>query len=407
MRAAEDSLAHEAGEKLRQEWELEYRRQLFAHAAARVEAGATQGQIAQKIGRTQSYVAHKLRLLKLPDTVQHDLAAGRLTEGHARQLLRLDGPERQLAAATVALFDGMSVQALREYIDRGCRRTADETERAALRCAGTQNKLRDALLTQRRYLLWALDVSRYAPDADQASALSLLQRVLSAMGMDAAIARDFITTTGDYGSLPHPALQHMRKHGTVEHHRGELPPARAGAETAILALLDALERQALAALEADLTKNLDALQTATKGIADSVRSVAGTLTAPQLTAWALAEHNLRPAELAALLAYEDGAIPDIVIEWMARRAVGGEALRQIDMIDQGPNAVLSLANLLRQMQAWTGFDGWLRYEFRSTREELAPILAYYGGPVPPDALALCARHMATRGAYPWAKEILS
>jgi RNA polymerase sigma-70 factor (ECF subfamily) len=39
LRAAEDSLAHEAGEKLRQEWELEYRRQLFAHAAARVEAG--------------------------------------------------------------------------------------------------------------------------------------------------------------------------------------------------------------------------------------------------------------------------------------------------------------------------------------------------------------------------------
>lgn len=38
MRAAEDSLAHEAGEKLRQEWELEYRRQLFARAAAQVEA---------------------------------------------------------------------------------------------------------------------------------------------------------------------------------------------------------------------------------------------------------------------------------------------------------------------------------------------------------------------------------
>lgn len=38
MRAAEDSLAQEAGEKMRQEWELEYRRQLFARAAARVEA---------------------------------------------------------------------------------------------------------------------------------------------------------------------------------------------------------------------------------------------------------------------------------------------------------------------------------------------------------------------------------
>jgi RNA polymerase sigma-70 factor (ECF subfamily) len=38
MRVAEDSLAHEAEEKLRQEWELEYRRQLFARAAARIEA---------------------------------------------------------------------------------------------------------------------------------------------------------------------------------------------------------------------------------------------------------------------------------------------------------------------------------------------------------------------------------
>ena len=52
-------------------------------------AGKTQAEIGKLIGRTQSYVAQKLRLLTLPDFLSVFLTSGSLTEGHARQLLRI------------------------------------------------------------------------------------------------------------------------------------------------------------------------------------------------------------------------------------------------------------------------------------------------------------------------------
>lgn len=55
-----------------------------------VEAGFTQSEVGRRVGKTQSYVAQKLRLLKLPATIQDLLTARTITEGHARQLLRLD-----------------------------------------------------------------------------------------------------------------------------------------------------------------------------------------------------------------------------------------------------------------------------------------------------------------------------
>ena len=51
--------------------------------------GKTQSQIGRLVGKTQSYVAQKLRLLTLPDFVSVFLESDDLTEGHARQLLRI------------------------------------------------------------------------------------------------------------------------------------------------------------------------------------------------------------------------------------------------------------------------------------------------------------------------------
>jgi len=53
------------------------------------DVGKTQSEIGRLIGKTQSYVAQKLRLLTLPDFLTVFLSSGTLTEGHLRQLLRL------------------------------------------------------------------------------------------------------------------------------------------------------------------------------------------------------------------------------------------------------------------------------------------------------------------------------
>lgn len=57
---------------------------------AMLDSGITQTALGERIGKGQSYIATKLRLLKLPKQVQQYLADGLLTEGHAKQLLRLD-----------------------------------------------------------------------------------------------------------------------------------------------------------------------------------------------------------------------------------------------------------------------------------------------------------------------------
>lgn len=51
--------------------------------------GFTQQQLAEKMGKSQSTIANKLRLLKLPMEVKKDLLEHNLTERHGRALLKL------------------------------------------------------------------------------------------------------------------------------------------------------------------------------------------------------------------------------------------------------------------------------------------------------------------------------
>lgn len=54
----------------------------------------TQTQLAQNIGKSQSYVANKLRLLKLAPSVQQSLAQGQISARHGRALLALDAGQQ-------------------------------------------------------------------------------------------------------------------------------------------------------------------------------------------------------------------------------------------------------------------------------------------------------------------------
>ena len=69
----------------------------------------SQEELARRVGRSQSAVANKLRLLKLPDEALALLRAHGATERHARALLRLDSPERQLEAAEQVTARGFTV----------------------------------------------------------------------------------------------------------------------------------------------------------------------------------------------------------------------------------------------------------------------------------------------------------
>ena len=78
--------------------------------------GLSQEAVAQKIGKSQSAVANKLRLLKLPPEVVEALQLYRLTERHARALLRLEGP-LQMAALEQVVDNGFNVAQTEAYVD--------------------------------------------------------------------------------------------------------------------------------------------------------------------------------------------------------------------------------------------------------------------------------------------------
>ena len=79
--------------------------------------GYNQTTLGKRIGKTQSYVAQKLRLLKLPAEVQTKIDNGTLTEGHARQLLRLDSADQQLDLGNRAATEDWSVNDIRTEVD--------------------------------------------------------------------------------------------------------------------------------------------------------------------------------------------------------------------------------------------------------------------------------------------------
>ena len=54
----------------------------------------TQNEIAEKMGVSQSYVANKLRLLNFSDKAQKSIIDAKLTERHARTLLRIADTDR-------------------------------------------------------------------------------------------------------------------------------------------------------------------------------------------------------------------------------------------------------------------------------------------------------------------------
>ena len=78
----------------------------------------SQEEVARRLGKSQSAVANKLRLLKLPEEVLSLLRAHGATERHARALLRLDLPQQQLEAARCVAGQNLTVAQTEALVER-------------------------------------------------------------------------------------------------------------------------------------------------------------------------------------------------------------------------------------------------------------------------------------------------
>jgi ParB family chromosome partitioning protein len=82
------------------------------------EFSLTQDQIAAAVGKDRSSVANFMRLLRLPDEIRGDLAAGTLSTGHARALLPLPDATAQRQAAREVISRGLSVREVEALVKR-------------------------------------------------------------------------------------------------------------------------------------------------------------------------------------------------------------------------------------------------------------------------------------------------
>lgn len=82
------------------------------------EHGLTQEELADKLGKGQSTIANKIRILRLSAKVRAVLTENNLTERHARALLRLPEEKQQLRVLKIIIERGLNVAKSEELVEK-------------------------------------------------------------------------------------------------------------------------------------------------------------------------------------------------------------------------------------------------------------------------------------------------
>jgi ParB family chromosome partitioning protein len=98
--------------------DLDALEQAAAYRALLDDSGMTQEELGERLGKSGAAISNTLRLMELPTAIQRLLIDKRLTEGHARALLGLQGHPLQERAARSVVTDGLSVRATEQLVRR-------------------------------------------------------------------------------------------------------------------------------------------------------------------------------------------------------------------------------------------------------------------------------------------------
>ena len=114
----------------------------------------TQEQVAAAVGKDRSSVANHLRLLKLPEEVRAELAAGALSMGHAKALLALPTEQAQRQSAREIVSRALSVREAEMMVRREAKgaepRTAVEPPPVDVHTRAAEERMRFILGTKVR-----------------------------------------------------------------------------------------------------------------------------------------------------------------------------------------------------------------------------------------------------------------
>lgn len=114
----------------------------------------TQEALAQRLGKSQSTIANKLRLLKLPDAVQTAIMDKSITERHARALIVLKDEEKQEKILIEIIDDHLNVKQTELRIEK---LLSDKPKKKRPRLKGFNKDIRIAMNTIRQSLTMVSD----------------------------------------------------------------------------------------------------------------------------------------------------------------------------------------------------------------------------------------------------------
>ena len=115
------------------------------------DLGLTQDQIAEAVGKDRSSIANYVRLLRLPNEVRENLAAGTLSMGHARAILGLADEAAQLRVSRDVVAKHLSVRETEALVARAGEPAAKRVEQPKdVHTRAAEDRLRFSLGTRAR-----------------------------------------------------------------------------------------------------------------------------------------------------------------------------------------------------------------------------------------------------------------
>lgn len=96
---------------------LGYLEEARAYKKLMDDFGLTQSEIAQKVGKQQSTISNKIRILSLPDDIQEVLTEHMLTERHARALLRVQGENDRRKVIARVIKNNLNVKQTEKLVE--------------------------------------------------------------------------------------------------------------------------------------------------------------------------------------------------------------------------------------------------------------------------------------------------
>ncbi|GAA0608364.1 nucleoid occlusion protein [Virgibacillus siamensis] len=111
----------------------------------------TQEALAQRLGKNQSTIANKLRLLKLPVEVQQAVLDKEITERHARALIKISDQDKQREVLNAILEKQLNVKQTEEYIEK-LDKPKEKSAKKKPKLKGVNKDIRIAMNTIRQSL---------------------------------------------------------------------------------------------------------------------------------------------------------------------------------------------------------------------------------------------------------------